>query len=206
MVNQSELSALLKQVPVSDLAAQFGVDESTVEAAVRQALPALVGGMAVNASDAEGAAKLSAAALKHSAPSDGPTLKAIDREDGEKIVGHVLGDKKGEVVEALSSNAPTPAVGSLIPALLPLLAPLVMQFLSGKLGGGAASQSTKSADAGVGGVLGDLLGGLVGGDSASGSKQQDGGIGDLLGGLLGGGKGGSQGGLGGLLGGLFGGK
>lgn len=204
MANASELNALLGQVPVGDLAAQFGVDEDTMQAAVRQALPGLVGGMAVNASDETGAAKLAAAVQKHQPTSGAPTLKAIDVEDGQKIVKHVLGDKKDDVALALGANSGNSAVADLVPKLLPMLAPLVMQFLAGKVGGGGANTG-----GGLGGVLGDLLGGLLGGGSASSTKKQQesagGDIGDLLGGLLGGGgQSSGGGGLGGLLGGLLG--
>lgn len=212
MANESELNALLKQVPVGDLAAKFGVDEATVSAAVRQALPGLLGGMAVNASDDDGAEKLKAAVKKHQPASGKPTLEAINTEDGQKIVQHVLGDKKDDVALALGAKAGSPDVASLIPALLPLLAPLVMQFLAGKIGGGAAAGGSGSAASGggIGGVLGDLLGGLLGGGDQNApqgklKKQDDAGgdLGDLLGGILGGGRG-SGGGLGGLLGGLLG--
>lgn len=195
MASQSELNALLEQVPLGDLAAKFGVDEATMQAAVRQALPGLVGGMAVNASDETGAAKLQAAVQKHQPASGTPTLKAIDVEDGQKIVKHVLGDKKDDVAQALGSNAGSSAVADLVPQLLPLLAPLVMQFLAGKIGG--AGGGTVSSGGGLGGVLGDLLGGLLGGGSNTGSNTSakstkkksepaGGDLGDLLGGLLGG--------------------
>lgn len=202
MASESDLNALLKQVPVGDLAEKFGVDEATVNAAVRQALPGLLGGMAVNASDETGAAKLQAAVQRHQPASGAPTLQAIDTEDGQKIVKHVLGDKKDEVAHALGARAGDSAIATLIPQLLPMLAPLVMQFLAGKMGG-----STSKKGGGLDGVLGDLLGGLLGGGAEAGTKakKQDSGgdIGDLLGGLLGGGKN-SSGGLGGLLGGLLG--
>ena len=45
---------------MESLAAQLGVDPGTAESAVREALPALLGGMQANASDPAGAASLSA--------------------------------------------------------------------------------------------------------------------------------------------------
>lgn len=210
MASNNDLNALLAQVPVGDLAEKFGVDGATVKAAVRQALPGLVGGMAVNASDQTGEAKLQAAVQKHQPGGGAPTLKAIDAEDGQKIVKHVLGDKKDDVALALGANAGNSAVADLIPKLLPLLAPLVMQFLAGKIGG---TSGGATSGGGLGGVLGDLLGGLLGGANGGAkpsTKDQagpsGGDLGDLLGGLLGGGGQGSGGGggLGGLLGGLLG--
>ena len=210
MAQNNDLDSLLKNIPVGELAAKFGVDEDTIGAAVQQALPGLIGGMAVNASDADGAAKLESAVQKHQ-PAEGKIgLDAIDTDDGEKIVKHVLGDKKDEVAQALGQQADNNAIAGLVPQLLPLLAPLVMQFLAGKLSGGnqGTVASASNDQGGLGGVLGNLLGGLVGGGQQNAQASAGGGLGDLLGGLLGGG--GQQqsagGGLGDLLGGLFGGK
>lgn len=209
MAQNNDLDSLLKNIPLGELAAKFGVDESTIGAAVQQALPGLIGGMAVNASDADGASKLESAIQKH-APADGTVgLDSIDTADGEKIVKHVLGDKKDQVAQALGEQADNSAIATLVPQLLPMLAPLVMQFLAGKIGGGQQGTVAAAGDqGGLGGVLGNLLGGLVGGGKAQQPQASaGGGLGDLLGGLLGGG--GQQqsgGGLGDLLGGLLGGK
>lgn len=209
MAQNNDLDSLLQNIPLGELAAKFGVDEDTIGAAVKQALPGLIGGMAVNAADEEGASKLESAVQKHQ-PLDGAVdLNAIDTNDGEKIVKHVLGDKKDEVAQALGAQADNNAIAGLVPQLLPMLAPLVMQFLAGKIGGG--QQGTVAAangdQGGLGGVLGNLLGGLVGGGNSQ-QQSSGGGLGDLLGGLLGGGgqQQASGGGLGDLLGGLFGGK
>lgn len=197
-----DINELLQDIPIGDIAAQFGLDEATAKQAVTQALPGLLGGMAVNASSEEGATKLTAALKKH----EGAKLKgldSVDTADGQKIVKHVLGDKEQDVALALGSQGEG-GLGDIIQKLLPVLAPIVMGFLANKLGGGAAAQGTQTAQ--TGGGIGDLLGGLLGG---GGSNSNDaGGIGDLLGGLLGGGSGSNQsgGGLGGLLGGLLGGK
>jgi hypothetical protein len=213
MARSSELDALLQQIPVGELAQRFGVDEATVDAAVRQALPGLVGGMAVNASDREGAEKLERAVQQHTPARGTLDLNAIDTDDGGKIVTHVLGDQRESVTKALGAQSGNSAVADLLPQLLPILAPLVMQFLAGKIGGAGSTASTGAANesGGVGGVLGDLLGGLLGGGSQSGSATSGdagGGLGDLLGGLLGGGSSqqSSGGGLGDLLGGLLGGR
>ena len=213
MASTSELDALLQQVPLGELAERFGVDEATIDAAVRQALPGLVGGMAVNASDRDGADQLERALQKHTPSSGTLDLNAIDTADGGKIVTHVLGDKEETVTKALGAQSGNSVIADLLPQLLPILAPLVMQFLAGKLGGGSsAPASTSGESGGLGGVLGDLLGGLLGGGSAQGGSAQSGdasgGLGDLLGGLLGGGASeqSSGGGLGDLLGGLLGGS
>ena len=191
------LNDLLQQVPIADIAKQFGIDEATATQAVQQALPGLLGGMAVNASSEQGANNLTAALKKHEG-ANVATLKAVDTEDGKKIVNHVLGDKQGEVAHALAGQNDG-GLGDIIQNLLPVLAPIVMAFLAKQMGGGSSQTENSSS----GGGIGDLLGGLLGG----GSNTSSGGLGDLLGGLLGGGSdNGSGGGLGDLLGGLLRGK
>lgn len=213
---QTSFDDFLQHVPVSDLAAKFGVDEATLTSAVRQASSGLLGGMAVQAQDEASAQKLVQAAKQHPPVAGTLKLEAIDENDGEKIVGHVLGSKKDDVVQALDMNAGGAVqsaagsaggggLGGLIAKLLPILAPIIMQFIAGNLGksSGSATDSTGSSDTGA---LGDLLGGLLGGGSDS--SQSGGGLGDILGGLLGGGRSSGQtgGGLGDLLGGILGGK
>lgn len=187
------INELLNNIPIGDIASNFGVDEATAKQAVQQALPGLLGGMAVNASSEEGAGKLTAALKKHQGANIGE-LKAVDTADGKKIVNHVLGDKQEAVAQALGQQAGG-GIGDLIPKLLPILAPIVMTFLANQMSGGSSKSDSS------GGGIGDLLGGLLGDSNSS----SDGGLGDLLGGLLGGGSGSnSGGGLGGLLGGLLG--
>ena len=70
-------------------------------ALVLQALPGLLGGMAVNASNSEGADALASALKKH----EGAKFKgldSVDTADGKKIVKHVLGDKQDAVAQALA--------------------------------------------------------------------------------------------------------
>lgn len=175
---------ILAQIPLAELAGQLGMDEAEAEQAVRQAVPALLGGMQANAQDPGGAASLEKALAQHSGdPFEGLHLDQIDTTDGGKIVDHVFGDNSDQVVNRLG--------GGMMGKLLPLLAPLVMSWLAGKFTGSAQAAPSGSGDGG----LDDLLGGAAGG----------GGLDDLLGGLTGGGDSGSGGGLGDLLGGSSGG-
>lgn len=194
------LDDILKNIPVSDIAQKLGVDEQTAEAAVKQAVPALLGGMTANAQSTEGAKKLESALSQHQPASPKIDLNAVDTKDGEKIVGHVFGEKKDDVVAALGAQADGNGMGDLIGKLLPMLAPIVMGLIAN---GMTKDNGTATAESSGGGI-GDLLGGLLGG----GNGNSGGGLGDLLGGLLGGGNSGnsSGGGLGDLLGGLLGGN
>jgi hypothetical protein len=191
----SAADEILSEIPIAQLAAQLGMDEASTERAVRQAVPALIGGMRANAEDPAGAASLQQAIGQHAGdPFAGLDLDQVDTDDGDKIVGHVFGDKREEVVNRLGADT---AGGGIMGKLLPILAPLVMSWLAGKLSGAGGAGPADAGDGGIGGGLDDLIGGMTGGG---------GGIGDLLGGLLGGGDAGSSGGddIGDLLGGLLG--
>jgi hypothetical protein len=211
----ASLDELMNQIPITDVAARLGVDEQTARAAVEQALPALVSGMEANAQDPGGAASLEKAVAKHSPAlvDGGVNLDEVDTNDGEKIVSHIFGPNKEQVVQTLSSQPAGFSAGGVVGKLLPILAPIVLSYLAKKFQERKQTTETvqptepmqpnppaKEPEGGLGGILGGLLGG--GSDSGS----SGGGISDILGGLLGGGgsKGGS-GGIGDLLGGLLGG-
>lgn len=178
---------LLKQIPVSDIAEKLGVSQAEAKDAIEQVLPSLIGGMAVNAQDDKGAKSLAKALGHHEGKHN--SLDDIDVEDGERIVGHVFGNKKNDVVAAAAVNAKGGG-GDLISKILPIIAPIALAWLANKFFGGKDEPAKKEAQE-TGGGLGDLLGGLVGGflGGGSGSGSGSGGgdmLGDLLGGFLGG--------------------
>jgi hypothetical protein len=180
---------IMSRLPLNDLANRLGVDEATAEEATRQALPALLGGIQANTTDPGGASSFASAVHQHdNSPldaDDGVDLGQVDENDGDKIVGHVFGDQRDQVVQQLGTTGGASTTQDLIGKLLPLLAPIVMAYLAKRLSGQAGA-----AGAGGGG-LGDLLGSVLGGGAAQRGEQADilgGGLGDLLGGLLGGGR------------------
>ncbi|MGH8948448.1 MAG: DUF937 domain-containing protein [Acidimicrobiia bacterium] len=170
---------ILTQIPIDQLARQLGVDEATAEEAVRQAVPALLGGMKANAQDPGGAVSLEKALGQHAGtPLEGLDLGSVDTADGEAIVGNVFGDNSEQVINKLGGET---GGSGLMGKLLPILAPIVLSMLAGKfLGQGqAAPGQAPMPSGGSAGGLEDLIGSATGGGP--------GGIGDLLGGLLGGG-------------------
>ncbi|MGL4304905.1 MAG: DUF937 domain-containing protein [Mycobacteriaceae bacterium] len=191
----SAIDEILNQLPVDQIADRLGVDASTAESAVRQALPALLGGLQANAQDEAGAASLASALQNHdgSLLDGGVDVDQVDTADGEKIVTNVFGDNTNQVISALGGAGGSDNSG-LVAKLLPILAPIVLAYISKKF----TQQGSATESASSGGGLGDLLGGLLGGQSSGG------GLGGLLGSVLSG-SGGSSGGLGDLLGGLLGG-
>jgi len=183
----SDLDGLLDLIPVGDIAKQLGVSEDVAEAAVKQAIPAIIGGMAANAKDSGGAKSLEKALTKHTSSSGKKvSVKEIDTADGEKIVNNVFGSKKNDVVAAVADTSKGDVTKELIAKLLPIIAPIVIafvaqQFLGQKAETPAPKAEEKETTSSSGGI-GDLLGGLLG--SSQGQEI----IGGVLGGLLGGGK------------------
>ncbi len=186
----ADLSSLLKQIPVGDIAKQLGIDESVAEAAVQQIVPGLVAGLAANAEDPSGAASLKKALSHDRGRVHTKSVKDIDTADGKKIVRNVYGDKEDQVATKLAATA-TKASGAgdvtqdIIKQILPIVAPIVLAWLAEQFLGGKKEESAKEEESSSGG-LGDLLGGLLGGGSSSSGGGNV--LGDLLGGLLGGGK------------------
>ncbi len=180
----STLDDIMAQIPMASLAQQLGVDEQTAQSAVRQALPALVGGLEANAADPAGAASLAGALDQHSPAliDGGVNLDDVDTNDGEKIVSHVFGGNSEQVAQTLGGNLGGGAGGDLVKRLLPILAPIVLSYLTKRLQGGGQGQPA------AGGGLQDILGSILGGMSGSGSGSSGGSIMDVLGGLLGGGR------------------
>lgn len=178
----SATEEILGQLPVNDIAAELGVEPAQVEAAARQAVPALLHGLSANAEDPAGAASLEQAVGEHQ-PLSGPVVFSdIDPADGQKIVGHVFGGNTDQVVGRLAGTEQFAGLDSaLAKKLLSYLAPIVLSYLAGqvakKMGGGVLGsiledvlggqakgrKDAKAGQGGLGGVLGDLLGGLLGG-------------------------------------------
>jgi hypothetical protein len=213
----SAVDEIVSQIPMTQLAGRLGVDASTAEQAVRQALPALLGGIQANTDDPGGAASFARAVSGHDPAlvEGGVDLDQVDEADGDKIIEHVFGVRRDEVVNTLGGlGAPgddavevdlevdaAPRGGplgtggvigkDLIAKVLPILAPIVMAWLAKKLGGGGAAPGGAAPGGtaeggGLGGVLGDVLGSVLGGGSGRGPGGPD--LGGILGDLLGGGR------------------
>lgn len=193
---------------ISQLAGAIGADESSTEKAVASALPALVGGLAANASNPTGAAALDAALDAHDETVFDRFGELVGGAGpGKGIVSHVLGDKAEGVANALAGSSGVSV--DAIAKLLPMLAPLVMGVLGqqkksgsidigglgGMLGGEAKKAASGTPDLGSifsmlgagGGALGsvgEVLGVDTGGATTA-APAKKGGLGGLLGKLLG---------------------
>lgn len=125
---QSQLGAdVMKQI-----GAQIGADPQATQQAVSAALPMLLGAIGRNAAEPEGAQALASALRRDH---DGGLLEDLagffgqggNTQDGTGILGHVFGNRRGNVETGLSKATGLDA-GS-IAKLLALLAPVVMGSL-----------------------------------------------------------------------------
>jgi len=192
---------LMKQLSggaLDTLGRQIGADGKTAGAAASAAIPVLLGTLARNASNDEGAAALHAALDKDH---DGGILDNVEgflgnggSGPGEGILGHLLGGKRSAVEAGLSraTGLDSGAVGKLLVSLAPVVMGALgkaqrsrsmgVADLAGFLGG-EKDQLRKSAPAGIGG-LEKLLDSDGDGDVDFGdfAKKGSGILGKLLGG------------------------
>jgi len=202
------LNSDLGKTIISGVAGQTNQSQNKTQDVLTMALPVLMQAMKQNASTTQGAEGLmSALSNKH----DGSILDnlgglfggGVDSnvlDDGNKILGHVLGGKQQHVENALSAKAGLDS-GS-VAQILKVAAPILM----GILGNQAKKQNVNNSSG-----IESLLGGLLKGNSPQQEQSflesildadGDGSvIDDVAGMVLGGSK--KKSGLGGMLGGLF---
>ena len=181
---------ILGQIDPNDLAQRVGTDPETAMDAARTALPALLGGLDLEVQSGKADALAAAALQDHDTGllSQSNPLANVDPGDGQKILGHMFGDRLGTVEQRLGGTSR--ADSSIFSRLLPILAPLVMSWLAGRMRGAGAGQSSGGSGGGGlddmlgGGGLGGLLGGLLGGEKESTKQSMPdlGGLFDMFGG------------------------
>ena len=203
------LDSDLGKTIISGVSNQTGQKESKTGSVLTMAMPVLMQAMKRNASNSQGAeGLLGALKSKH----DGSILDdlgglfagGVDSKvmnDGEKILGHVLGNKQQNVTNALSMKSGMDA--NSVAEILKVAAPILMGFL-----GKQQREKQISNQSGLEGLLGGLLSGNSPNQEQSFLESMldadgDGSvIDDVAGMVLGGNK--NKSGLGGLLGGIFG--
>jgi hypothetical protein len=150
---------------VSEISQNVGADNSLVNSAIQMALPALISGLANNASTPQGAESLNTALEQDHNGSvldnlgglagmifGGGQATAPPRQaDGGGILGHILGDGQGQVAQDVSQKTGLD-IGQ-VAQILMMLAPIVMGYL------GRQKQEQGVGADGLGGLLGGLLSG-----------------------------------------------
>ncbi|QRM90139.1 DUF937 domain-containing protein [Lacinutrix sp. WUR7] len=210
------LGSDLGKTIINGVAGSTGNDSNKTAGLLTMALPVLMKAMERNAATPEGAegimgainGKHNGSILDNLGGLFGGGVNDEVTNDGDKILGHVLGDKRQNVEKVLGEKSGLD-MGS-VANILKVAAPILM----GVIGKQASQQNVSSSNG-----IGDLLGGLLGGASSAGGVTQeqtflekmldsdgDGSIIDDVAGMVLGQATKGSGGLGGLLGGLFGGK
>jgi len=179
----NEVLGQLDTSQINAIASQLGVDPSEAQSAIQQALPLLIGGLAKNASNDQGAGALHSALGDHAgndiASVLGNVLGGGGMGGGMSILGHIFGNRQDQAAQGLGTAS---GLGSQNAGqLLAILAPVVMSVL------GSMSQRQGMSASGLGGVLGQeaqRIGGTGAGGLLGAVLDQDGdgklGIGDLL--------------------------
>ena len=189
------MQSLLGGDAVGKVSEQTKADSSQIQQVIAAALPLLVSGMTQNAQTDEGAESLNNALEQHAVKDTSDIAKLIeevDAEDGKKVVGHVLGDKKSDITKALAKK--TGLTSKQVMSVLAIIAPILLSML------GSHKQENNVQSNGLGGLLGSLLGG----DAAASNNNNGFGLDDVASLLLGGGSSSSNSG-GNLLSSLLGG-
>jgi len=177
---------------ISKLSEMTGEAPESTGKAVQVAVPTLLNALNNNSNNPEGASGILGALDRDH---DGSILDDVmgflgnsDGADGNGILKHLLGDKRGAVENGLSSKAGISS-GSMS-KILAMLAPIIMGYL-----GKQKKENDINSSGGISDLLTSVVGGLAGGGGSSNGLD----IGDILG-MLGGGGGQSNSGGGGILG------
>ena len=146
------LTDLLSGSVISSIAGQTSTSEKDTQNVLANALPALVGAMAQNASTEDGANSLAKALDDHTSSKGlASLLQNVDTEDGAKILTKILGGETETVQNAVAKKSGASKVDT--SKILAMAAPLLLAAL------GSQKKKTKTQSDGLGGLLTSLLGG-----------------------------------------------
>ncbi|MFG1706010.1 DUF937 domain-containing protein [Nonomuraea sp. M3C6] len=166
MTLHDELLAQLGDSGLEQIAGMLGTDTATARNVVQAVSGTIVGGLARNAADPDGAEALRGALDEHvdADPFSGDVASLI--RDGHSILGHVLGGQGTEQAAAELSQFAGISSGTL-KKLLPLIAPMIMSLLANRAANAdmdaeAVADDLDKEQSALPGGLGDLLGGLLG--------------------------------------------
>ncbi len=147
--------------PVRQLAQNFGLSEQQATSAVSALLPALGQGLARNTATPDGLQSLIAAlsSNQHQRYLEQPEL--LDQQetvqDGNGILGHILGSKEVSRNVASQAAARTGLSSDLLKQMLPLVATLAMGALSRQNAAPAAQSPLGEQSGGLLGTLSQFL-------------------------------------------------
>lgn len=150
-----DLMGLLKQTGQQDqmvqtLAKQFGLDAKQTDAVMGQVMGALGGGVKQNAK-AGGLESLMGALQKgnHTQYVEQPETATHATDEGNKILGHLLGGKEQSRAVAAQAEQATGVQGDVIKQMLPMIATMAMGAMSKQ----GASDAAGDKAGGLGGLM-----------------------------------------------------
>ena len=191
------MNSMTSDSSVEALSQKTGSSTKQTSSLLSLAIPILIKFMTQNASSESGAASLANALTQHTDTSSMvQQFTNADTQDGNAIIGHILGNDSSQVVNVLAEETETD--NGTVSNLLGNMAPALLSGLSA-----ATSSAQNNAQSSDGFDFSDLIGAFGGGQQTS--AQQSGGSG-MLESLLGMGSGSSSGsgGSSSLLGSLLG--
>lgn len=154
---QAQGGDVLKQ-----LAGNFNLNPEQAGQAVTQLLPALTGGIKKNMGSADGLGALMGALQKgnHSRYLENASelLRPEAVQDGNGILGHILGSKDASRAVAAQAAQNTGIDVGVLKKMLPMVAAMTMGGMSKQV-----QSEAQSSGGGLGGMLGGALGALTGG-------------------------------------------
>ena len=174
---------------IDEIAKKVGARPEEVQKAAKLSVPTLVEALNKNAKDEEKRASLNKALEDHSEDNVEDLqgfLGSMDLQDGQKMLGHILGGKKNQVESSISKSSGLST--SQVTGLLAMLAPVLIGMLGKKK---KEENISKDSLPDLTGSLGKILGGGSGNglmDMAKNilDKDQDGSfVDDLMGGFFG---------------------
>ncbi len=154
------LQGPMGQMIIQGASAQLGQDSNKTQSAIQSAIPMLMGALKKNASNPDTASGLMNALQKH----DGSILDNVMDifgggnvneeviQDGDKILGHVLGEKKEMVATAIAKQNGLD-MGSAL-NILKMAAPIVMGMLGKQTRNTQVSNPTDLTN-----IIGNMIGG-----------------------------------------------
>lgn len=169
-------ATLLSSDSVSGLSNLSGASSSDVKKVLAQALPTLLNGANNQAKDKDTSASFVNALSQHGKADTkdlSQFLGKVDMKDGAKIIAHLLGSNKDDVVQNISNE--TGVSQKKTDSILSAIAPLLMSLL----GQQTAQEENDSPIEGLVGALlenvdmGDMLMGLLGSDSDDDDDKDD---------------------------------
>ena len=171
-------NSLMSGPALEALASKTGLSQKHLKMILAIAIPLLIRKMTSNASSQAGASSLLGALGQHKSTGEiAGQLKDADEEDGAKIVGHILGEERQDLVQSMAGEAGVEMQD--VEKVLDNISPSVLSGLSAATSA-ASSQQASGVDLSDGFDMSDVMG-LLGGAS------QGSGAGGILGSLFGGG-------------------